>query len=133
MQHHTRIRKVKLNFTRKDQDEDKEFENEVKFYTKMKSKEMSKQKDYNKRLKSCDPAHLFENLLKLVEDKDKNQKMPVRKFYNNTFGTLLNHAFFELQLKKEKNPDENEFFTTEGQIKFLAFFLLDNLPDGEIQ
>jgi hypothetical protein len=42
---------------------------------------------------------MFENILKLVEDKGKHRKMPVRKFFNNTFGTLLNDAIFALQKK----------------------------------
>ena len=34
---------------------------------------------------------MFENLLKIVESKkDNNAKMPVRKFFNNSFDTLLN-------------------------------------------
>ena len=122
-----------MHFARKDLPEDKEFDDEVKFYTKAKSKEVGKLKDYNKRLQSCDPTHMFENMLKQVEEKDNNQKMPVRKFYNNTFGTLLNQAFFNLKKDQERKPDNNEYFTTEGQIKFIAFYLLDNLPDGEVQ
>jgi hypothetical protein len=35
---------------------------------------------------SCDPSHMFENMVRYTEDKEKNEKMPVRKFYNNTFG-----------------------------------------------
>ena len=31
-----------------------------------------------------------------LEKKDKNQKMPVRKFYNNTFSQRLNDAIFAL-------------------------------------
>ena len=76
---------------------------------------------------------MFEHLLKLAEDHDRNHKMPVRKFFNNTFDTLLNQAFFNLRKEQDKNPDNNEYFTTEGQIKFVAFYLLDNLPDGEVR
>ena len=42
---------------------------------------------------------MFENLLGLIENKDKSKKMPVRKFFNNTFGTLLNDAIFALKKK----------------------------------
>ena len=59
--------------------------------------------------------------------------MPVRKFYNNTFNTLLNRAMFALKKKQMQNPNEMEYFTTEGMIKFVAFQLLDSPPDGEIQ
>ena len=58
--------------------------------------------------------------------------MPVRKFFNNTFGTLLNQALFKLKNHQDKFPDENEYFTCEGQIKFVAFHMLDELPDGEV-
>jgi hypothetical protein len=39
---------------------------------------------------------MFEDLLKHIENKDEHQKMPLRKFFNNTFGTLLNDAIFAL-------------------------------------
>ena len=133
MKEHTQVRRVKIHFTNKDNPDNKVFEDEVKFYTKMKSKKISKRKDYDKRMKSCDPTHMFENMLSLIEDKKKTEKMPVRMFYKNTFNTLLNQALFKLKKEQERNPDLNEFFTTEGQIKFVAFHLLDNLPDGEIQ
>ena len=111
----------------------------------MKSKEIGKRKHYAERLQSCDPTQMFEDLLKLLENKDDDKdekekkqkknaisKMPVRKFFNNTFDTLLNQAFFKLKIDQEKHQDRNEFFTTEGQIKLIAFHLLDNLPEGEI-
>ena len=47
--------------------------------------------------------------------------MPVRKFYNNTFDDLANRAIFSLLKKQMQHPDEMEFFTTEGMIKFVAF------------
>ena len=42
MSKNTRLKRVKMYFSRKDQKEDKEFEDEVKFYTKMKSSEVTK-------------------------------------------------------------------------------------------
>ena len=59
--------------------------------------------------------------------------MPVRKFYNNTFGTLLNRAIFALYKKQSQTPKNPELFTCEGMIKFVAFQLLDQPPDGEIE
>lgn len=47
--------------------------------------------------------------------------MPVRKFYNNTFSTLLNRAMFTLTKKQSQQPNNPEFFTTQGMIKFVAF------------
>ena len=35
----------------------------------------------------------------LIEEKEDHEKMPVRKFFNNTFGTLLNDAIFALMKK----------------------------------
>jgi hypothetical protein len=35
----------------------------------------------------------------MIENKDDHEKMPVRKFFNNTFDTLINDAIFAL-LKK---------------------------------
>ena len=59
--------------------------------------------------------------------------MPVRKFYNNTFGSLLNRAKFALIKKQMKEPENREIFTCEGMVKFIAFQLLDSPPDGEIE
>ena len=38
-------------------------------------------------------------MLKLIEDKDEHKKMPVRKFFGNTFGYLLNDAIYQLTKK----------------------------------
>ena len=98
---------------------------------------------YTKIMKSCHPAEMFENLQELVDpqpDPDNENKvppiqvneMPVRKFFNNTFDARLSRAIFALTKKQTQNPDNVQFFTTEGMIKFVAFQLLDNPPDGEI-
>ena len=129
----TQLKKIKVKFEHDETDDDKLFEKEIKFYTKQKSEVRSKGKDYEKRLESCDPTHMFENMMKLVEDKERHHKMPVRKFFNNTFATMLSQAFFLLKKKQSKYPNHREYFTCEGQIKFVAFHLLDNLPDGEVQ
>ena len=74
---------------------------------------------------------MFENLVELIENKDKTKKMPVRKFFNNTFGTLLNDAIFALKKKQSKEPDNTEIFTKKGSVKFVALYLLENLPQHE--
>lgn len=58
--------------------------------------------------------------------------MPVRKFYANTFGDLINSAMFELK-KQQNRPDvdNTKLFTKEGSIQFVAQHLLDHLPEGE--
>ncbi len=95
-----------------------------------------KQKDKNQheRLESCDPTHMFSNMLNHVEDKHKNEKMPVRNFYNNTFGELVNGALFALNKKisKVKDDEANELQLCEGKIKFLALYIMEHLPEGEL-
>jgi hypothetical protein len=41
-----------------------------------------------------------------LEHKDKNEKMPVRKFFNNSFGQILNDAIFALKKKQLKSTGE---------------------------
>jgi len=45
--------------------------------------------------------------------------MPVRKFFNNTFGSLINDAIFALK-KKQAKSKQNAILTTQGSIKFVA-------------
>ena len=51
-------------------DADKIFQEEVNFYTDMKSAAQKKKKEYKKILDSCDNTQMFDKLLKLVEDPD---------------------------------------------------------------
>ena len=70
-------------------------------------------------------------MIKLLDNKSSQKKMPVRKFFNNTFGTILNDALFALKKKQSKELDNLEIFTKKGSIKFVALYLLDNLPQNE--
>ena len=72
---------------------------------------------------------MFSNMLNHVEDKHKNEKMPVRNFYNNTFGELVNGALFALNKKisKAKDDEANELQLCEGKIKFLALYIINPL------
>lgn len=72
------------------------FLNEIEFYTEQKNGQRKKQEKMNERAQSCDTEYMFSKMLKYIEDTDKNVKMPVRKFFNNTFGQLLNDAIFAL-------------------------------------
>jgi len=127
------MKKVKIVSERIDTDEEiKLFKQEIDFYTSNKSSSMKKEKARKEREGSCDNTAMFDNLLKLVEDRDKNQKMPVRQFYKNTFNTLLNDAIFNLKKKQSKNVDNMALFTHEGQVKEVAFYILANLPEGEL-
>ena len=129
----TQLKKVKIVSERIDKDEElKLFKQEIDFYTSNKSASMKKEKVRKEREDSCNNTAMFENLLKLVEDREKNQKMPVRQFYKNTFNTLLNDAIFNLKKKQSKNMDNTALFTHEGQVKEVAFYILANLPDGEL-
>ena len=120
-----------------------QFQDEIHFYTEIKSRKQKSLDMYDKIMKSCHPDEMFGKLQKLVDpqpDSDdegktpalKVSEMPVRKFFNNTFDARLSRAIFALTKKQTQNPDNVQFFTTEGMIKFVAFQLLDNPPDGEI-
>ena len=100
----------------------------------MRAKDQQDEEKYYKVMHSCDPKQMFENLQELIESNEEMAaEMPVRKFYNNTFSTLLNRAIFLLTKKQAQNQNNPEFFTKEGMIKFVAFQLLDGPPDGEME
>jgi hypothetical protein len=46
---------------------------------------------------------MFESIMKLVEDEEDLHKMPVRKFFTNAFGTILNDAIIALMKKQQKS------------------------------
>lgn len=93
-------------------------------------KEHKSEEDMASRIHSCSNDYMFENLLKLIEEKEDHEKMPVRKFFNNTFGTLLNDAIFAL-MKKQQKSKSNAIFTMQGSVKFVAAYLVDHLPESE--
>lgn len=91
----------------------KEFKKEMQFFVKkIKSKHKS-QEEFDDRLDSCANENMFNGLLELIENTDNHEKMPVRKFFNNTFHTLLNDAIFELKKKQEKS-NNRELLTMQG-------------------
>jgi len=47
-------------------------------------------------------------MLSQLESKSKNKNMPVRNFYNNTFGQILNDAIFALKKKQYKAKRHGE-------------------------
>jgi len=47
----------------------------------------------------------------------------VRSYLNRTIGELLNNALYELEIKRERNPENEELFTANGSIRFIADFL----------
>ena len=99
----TKLTRVEMSFAKDKKPEDEEWVNEIGFYTESKSKEERKRAEYREILRSCDPSQMFDNLSELIEDPGKVKEdcqMPVRKFYNNTFNTLLNRAIFTLTKKQ---------------------------------
>ena len=62
------------------------FAEELEFYTDQKSKAEDKNDDFGKRMRSCDQEAMFQQMQEFLESKRKNAEMPVRNFYNNTFG-----------------------------------------------
>lgn len=66
-----------------------------------------------------------------MEIKRDPKNMPVRKHFNNTFGSLLNDALYELQKRQERHAEEEVLFTTRGSIEYVADYLLNNLPEHE--
>ena len=101
IQGHKCLTKVKFDEA-KDSDH-KAFKKEIEFYVKKIKKEHKTHDAIEERKESCANDHLFNNLLELIENKEDHEKMPVRKFFNNTFGTLLNDAIFALMKKQSKS------------------------------
>ncbi len=68
----------------------------------MKCKEKKREEKYEETMKGCEPDAMFADMQDLLEKEDEESmvNMPVRKFYNNTFNTLLNRAIFALTKKQ---------------------------------
>jgi len=91
---------TKAKFVPHDKNDDTQghniFKKEVEFSLKKTKGRHKSVKDFEERIESCSTTYMVEQMLKLVEDKDEHKKMPVRKFFNNTFSVLLNDALFQL-------------------------------------
>ena len=59
--------------------------------------------------------------------------MPVRNFFKNTFGHLLNDATFLLKKRQEKakGKEAAQLYSTQGMVKFVANYLIDNNDEEE--
>jgi hypothetical protein len=123
---------VKVSFLNAPGCDHDDFKKEINFYVKKIKKLHRIEGDINDRMESCSNEHLFKNVLKMIDDKDEHEKMPVRKFFNNTFDTLINDAIFEL-LKKQTKSKSHQIRTMQGSIKYVAQFLQDpdHLPENE--
>ena len=58
----TKLKYIDIGFNREDQEADKAFRSEIKFYTKMKSRAMQADANYSKIMRSCDPNQMFDKL-----------------------------------------------------------------------
>eukprot|EP00347_Sterkiella_histriomuscorum_P021467 403333876 len=107
------------------------FKQEIDFYCKKQTQQHQKMYNFEERQKEIDTDKMFESILNLIENKDLQKKMPVRKFFNNTFGTIINDAIFALKKKQSKEPQNEEICTKKGSVKFVAMYILENLPQHE--
>lgn len=94
---------IKVKFDGANGSDNSTFKDEIKFYVNMIKKGHKDYEAGEERKESCTNEHLFNNLLRMIEDKDEHQNMPVRKFFNNTFGSLINDAIFALMKKQAKS------------------------------
>ena len=105
LKNNTNLKKVKARFQKCNWQDDgysKQFVDEIEFYTEQKEKHNEKQEDFAERMRSCEQEYAFQQMLAQLESKSKNKNMPVRNFYNNTFGQILNDAIFALKKKQSK-------------------------------
>ena len=109
------------------------FKQQIEFYTNKRLTHHKKQNRFDKRQEECNADMMFEATLALLESNAPEQlrRMPVRKFFNNTFGTILNDAIFALKKKQSKEPENQGLFTKKGSVQFVAMYLLENLPQWE--
>lgn len=132
----TNITKVEAKHrdANKDSEHALTFQEVIEFHTDHKSSQMKKQKHAVERMRSCDTDAMFEQMHDYLENKSKNEKMPVRKFFNNSFGQILNDAIFALKKKQLKSTGEeaSKLQHAEAQIKFVAMYILKKLPEGEL-
>jgi hypothetical protein len=58
-------------------------------------------------------------------NKDKNSIVSIRSYLNRTIGELLNKALYELDIQRNRFPDDEELKTAKGSIKFIAKYLIE--------
>jgi len=113
----------KVKFVPADKNDDTQghvlFKKEIDFFVR-KIKIMKKGiEEFNDRFDSCSNDHMVSQMLKLIEEKEEHKKMPVRRFFSNTFSTLLNDAIFQLT-KKQMKSKSNSIMTMQGSIRYVA-------------
>lgn len=45
---------------------------------------------------------------------------------NRTIGELLNNALYDLEISRERDQENEDLFTAQGSIKYIAQFLINN-------
>mmetsp|Transcript_34397 Transcript_34397/g.35700 ORF Transcript_34397/g.35700 Transcript_34397/m.35700 type:complete len:422 (+) Transcript_34397:3-1268(+) len=68
---------------------------------------------------------IIENLNLPEFNKDKNSIVSIRSYLNRTIGELLNKALYELDIQRERHPEDIELRTAKGSIKFIAKYLIE--------
>jgi hypothetical protein len=58
-------------------------------------------------------------------NKEKNSIVSIRSYLNRTIGELLNKALYELDIQRERHPEDLELRTAKGSIKFIAKYLIE--------
>lgn len=66
-----------------------------------------------------------------MESDEGKKHFPVRAYIQNTFGSLLNDALYELQRTRGKCPECQELLTVKGSAKYIGEYLIKNLPANE--
>ena len=71
--------------------------------------------------------------MNLIESKEKkNSIISIRSYLQRTIGELLNKALYELEIERERNPNNEELKTAKGSIKFIAKYLVaENVLNNE--
>ena len=89
---------VKIEFDPADKKDEthghKGFKKEMEFFVKKIKSTHKATEEFDDRIASCSNENMFNNILEVIERSEDHEKMPVRKFFNNTFNTLLNDAIF---------------------------------------
>lgn len=90
---------AKVKFESAKNSDNKMFKKEIEFFVKKIKKQHKKDESMEDRKISCTNEHLFNSLLEMIENREEHEKMPVRKFFMNTFNNLMNDAIFALMKK----------------------------------
>jgi len=66
-----------------------------------------------------------------MESDEGKKHFPVRAYVQNTFGSLLNDALYQLERTRGKHPELEELKTVKGSVKYIGEYLIKNLPANE--